>query len=387
MRVIRHVAAVFVFVLVTVGLAHASADLAKSKNCLACHAVDKKLIGPAFSDVQKKYAASWSASQRAALAQTILGGGSGVWGAIPMPPNPQVSDAEALQLVDWIMSLNGGAVPIDADPTPQTPASITPLKGLWWNPDQPGHGYSLHAVGDQLVLVWYTYDISGRPVWYLAANAYAGSSWSADLYRFRNFGATSDIVGTVSLTFSSATVAQVEWQSGGVTGGEVIAYFKFGDGSTTRRLYNQTGLYFDPADDGYGLSVVSQGHGTAGGCSGPDPKTCSGRSVVSDAATEVSVLYFYDSDGNPLWALGSGDYVGVLTSTLDMYLFHGSCPNCSYVTPSAAWVGTMKRDHVGQVGGFACTIDNTLAGFGGRWERESNKFVRLSDGEPIYPDY
>ena len=135
-------------------------------------------------------------------------------------------------------------------------------------------------------------------------------------------------------------------------------------------------------------AVTTRGRRTGAGL---DPATgapwCSGRSVVSDAATEVSVLYFYDSDGNPLWALGSGDYVGVLTSTLDMYLFHGSCPNCSYVTPSAAWVGTMKRDHVGQVGGFACTIDNTLAGFGGRWERESNKFVRLSDGEPIYPDY
>lgn len=76
--------------------------LAKSKNCMACHAVDKKLVGPSYRDVAKKYGADAKAVD--ALAVKIVKGGSGVWGAIPMPANPQVSEAEAKKLAAWIMT-------------------------------------------------------------------------------------------------------------------------------------------------------------------------------------------------------------------------------------------------------------------------------------------
>jgi cytochrome c len=76
--------------------------LAQKKNCMACHAVEKKVVGPAYKDVAKKYAGQ---NAEAKLAAKIKQGGSGVWGAIPMPANPQVSDAEARQLVAWVMSL------------------------------------------------------------------------------------------------------------------------------------------------------------------------------------------------------------------------------------------------------------------------------------------
>ena len=76
--------------------------LAKSKNCMACHAVDKKLVGPAYKDVAKKYAGDAKAVD--ALATKIVKGGSGVWGAIPMPANTQVSDAEAKKLASWVLS-------------------------------------------------------------------------------------------------------------------------------------------------------------------------------------------------------------------------------------------------------------------------------------------
>ena len=81
--------------------AFASADLAKQKNCLACHAADKKLIGPAYKDVAAKYAGQKDATAK--LAQKIVKGGSGVWGAVPMPANPQVSEADAKALATWIM--------------------------------------------------------------------------------------------------------------------------------------------------------------------------------------------------------------------------------------------------------------------------------------------
>jgi cytochrome c len=82
--------------------AFAQADLAKAKNCMACHAINTKLVGPAFKDVAAKYAGQKDAEQK--LVQKVIKGGSGVWGPVPMPPNPQVSEAEAHQLVKWILS-------------------------------------------------------------------------------------------------------------------------------------------------------------------------------------------------------------------------------------------------------------------------------------------
>ena len=76
--------------------------LAQKKNCMAYHAVDKKVVGPAYKDVAKKYAGQ---NVEAKLVAKIKQGGSGVWGAIPMPANPQVSDAEAKQLAAWVLSL------------------------------------------------------------------------------------------------------------------------------------------------------------------------------------------------------------------------------------------------------------------------------------------
>ena len=83
--------------------AFADEALAKSKNCMACHAVDKKLVGPSYKDVAKKYAGDAKAADM--LASKIVKGGSGVWGAIPMPANPQVSAADAKKLVAWVLSL------------------------------------------------------------------------------------------------------------------------------------------------------------------------------------------------------------------------------------------------------------------------------------------
>ena len=83
--------------------AFANLELAQKKNCMACHAVDKKVIGPAYKDVAAKYAGQKDAADK--LAQKVLKGGSGTWGVVPMPANPQVSDAEAKQLVAWILGL------------------------------------------------------------------------------------------------------------------------------------------------------------------------------------------------------------------------------------------------------------------------------------------
>ncbi len=84
------------------GPAFANADLAQKKNCMACHAVDKKLIGPAFKDVAAKYAKDKNAV--ATLSQKVIKGGVGAWGQVPMPANA-VTEAEAKQLVTWVLSV------------------------------------------------------------------------------------------------------------------------------------------------------------------------------------------------------------------------------------------------------------------------------------------
>ena len=82
--------------------AFADQALATSKNCMACHTVDKKLVGPAFKEVAAKYAGQKDAADK--LAAKVIKGGSGVWGPVPMPANPQVNDAEAKKLVTWILA-------------------------------------------------------------------------------------------------------------------------------------------------------------------------------------------------------------------------------------------------------------------------------------------
>jgi cytochrome c len=97
--------ALFALLAATTLAAPALADqaLATAKNCMACHAVDKKLVGPAYKDVASKYAGQKDAVDK--LAVKIMKGGAGVWGPVPMPANTQVNEAEAKKLAAWVLSL------------------------------------------------------------------------------------------------------------------------------------------------------------------------------------------------------------------------------------------------------------------------------------------
>ncbi|QGZ41364.1 cytochrome c [Pseudoduganella flava] len=95
------VAASLLSLAATAAIAATPEELAKSKNCMACHAVATKLVGPAYKDVAAKYKGQKDAEDK--LVQKVMKGGSGVWGPVPMPPN-QVTDAEAHTLVKWVLS-------------------------------------------------------------------------------------------------------------------------------------------------------------------------------------------------------------------------------------------------------------------------------------------
>ena len=82
--------------------AQAQEELAKKHNCLACHSVDKKVVGPSYKDVAAKYRGDKAAEAK--LIDKVKKGGVGVWGQIPMPPNAAVPDADVKSLVQWILS-------------------------------------------------------------------------------------------------------------------------------------------------------------------------------------------------------------------------------------------------------------------------------------------
>jgi cytochrome c len=89
--------------LVTTPGAWASPELAQQKTCMACHAVDRKIVGPSYKDVAAKYAGHKDAVDK--LAEKIVKGGVGVWGPVPMPANPKVGANDARQLASWILSM------------------------------------------------------------------------------------------------------------------------------------------------------------------------------------------------------------------------------------------------------------------------------------------
>jgi len=83
--------------------AKAAEALAKSSGCLACHTVDKKLVGPSYKEIADRYRADKGAAGN--LAQKVKAGTKGVWGDIPMPPNGHVKDADIKTIVDWVLSI------------------------------------------------------------------------------------------------------------------------------------------------------------------------------------------------------------------------------------------------------------------------------------------
>ena len=88
--------------LLAAGSAAANEELAKKSACLACHAIDKKLVGPAYKDIAAKY--KGQKDVEAKLIDKVKKGGQGVWGPIPMPPNAAVKDEDIKTLVKWVLS-------------------------------------------------------------------------------------------------------------------------------------------------------------------------------------------------------------------------------------------------------------------------------------------
>ncbi|MEM7708202.1 MAG: hypothetical protein AAF358_21795 [Pseudomonadota bacterium] len=198
------------------------------------------------------------------------------------------------------VELNQGSNPADAAST-----SFRPAQGLWFNPDRSGHGVDIQLAGNQVAGTWYTYTDDGIPIWYQGVGTLEERSFTADLLSYRRDAdgtVTGTSVGTMTFDFSDPTHAEFSWTVDGRPGRESFERFVFSNDRTLRQF---TGLWFDPAEPGYGLTIDTLGD------------------------VRVVVAYFYDANNEPRWTIGqaSNDLVG----DTDMLSFTGFCPDCELV--------------------------------------------------------
>ncbi|MFZ5441990.1 MAG: PKD domain-containing protein [Myxococcota bacterium] len=229
------------------------------------------------------------------------------------------------------------------------PVVVSPRAGAWFNPARSGHGVELFPVaGGSWVFVWYTYTPWGAPIWYLADVApLSNNTFASTLYLTTWNGAGTDRtpIGSVSLTFSSATTAQLAYTVNGVSGSEPIQHLAGGEG--------RSGAWYEPALSGWGLQLEEQ-PGFYG-----------------------ATIAFYEGS-QPRWVMGTalpGPAVGM---ALSWYDGPGLCPGCTYAgSPTPTPAGTLDL-HVGEgaFSGYANTLITTPSGW--TWNRPWASIAKLT---------
>ncbi len=204
-----------------------------------------------------------------------------------------------------------------SDLTDENSTAVKPLAGLWYNPSRSGHGLDLQHAGENMFVIWYTYNDDGTPTWYIASGAYS-TNWQANLIRVTwdsiSRTAVSETVGFAQLDFTDGKHATFSWEVDGRPSSEPFQYYDFAGGDT---INQQTGSYYDANDSGWGVSVITQG------------------------SVAVSIIFYYDENGEPIWALGVGN--NQTTTNIDMYANTGFCPDCDFgPTNDQVFVGTMN---------------------------------------------
>jgi uncharacterized secreted protein with C-terminal beta-propeller domain len=181
------------------------------------------------------------------------------------------------------------------------------LQGHWWNPARSGNGFEIFNTADQAMVIWYTYDDAGRPIWYTAQGDVASlgtqQSWPLLQHRWsagRRAGA--EVVGTLRLDVRHPESIDVAWNLHGKSGIQRVEPYTL---SGTVSEVDHTGSWFDPANSGWGFTFTEQGEFVGG------------------------VLFTYDAAGAPTWVAGFERN----DASVELYTASGACPSCAY-TPT-----------------------------------------------------
>jgi hypothetical protein len=222
--------------------------------------------------------------------------------------------------------------------------ALEPQAGHFFNPARPGHGFYLGKAGAEWVLIWYTYDREGQPVWYYAqgpkpsANT-GGSQWSATLYRnvWNGQRTRFQFVGFVQIAAQSETEVDFAHIVDGELG--VQRMRRLGPKGCSQqwaaRPLDVNGLWYSPQKPGYGFSTE----------------------VIGD--TEFFLAYAYDATGRPRWVTAQQSFNA--STSVPLLQSRGSCPTCTFITTRLEDAGTLTRDFV------PAAAPDEQPGFGKLW--------------------
>lgn len=189
-------------------------------------------------------------------------------------------------------------------------------QGHWWNEARPGSGLELMHADGQVMVIWYTYEASGRPAWYTAQGELAALGEAWPLLRHRWAGgrkAGAEAVGSLRLKVDSADTATIGFELHGTTGTFPIKPFML---SGLGNEVDHTGSWFDPDNSGWGVTVTEQGDVLGG------------------------VIYTYDEGGAPTWVAGFERG----RRDVEMHAHTGACPGCAWTPSAARSVGRVAFD-------------------------------------------
>jgi uncharacterized secreted protein with C-terminal beta-propeller domain len=191
-------------------------------------------------------------------------------------------------------------------------------QGLWWDPTRSGEGFEMWNTAGEVAAIWYTYDDTGRPTWYIAAGSrqtLGTQAWPLLQFRWSDgVVAAPTVVGSLKLNVRHPESVEAAWQLGAANGTRVLQPLI---ASGIVNEVDHSGVWFDPRNDGWGMSLTEQGD------------------VV------VGVVYGYDASGAARWILGSRRGAG---DTAPFNSFTGACPGCAYVSPIASPAGNLSFD-------------------------------------------
>lgn len=303
---------------------------------------------PAQYIIDKNGAAPWPRTASEALSLDGQSMAPGLWYVVPrsktgVPLNVQLS--------------------VEFGPAPRT---LVPETGHYFNPARAGHGFILAPAGNDWVLIWYTFDESGKPVWYYAQgpkpNRHSGGSqWMASLYRNVWDGEKTrfQFAGIVQIAALSTDRLTFVHMLNGRVGAEDMQ--RLGDGRCAQRLGNApldvNGLWFSPTKSGYGYSVEFIG------------------------GTEFYLAYAYDANGMPRWVTAQQTDAA---TRMPLAQVRGPCSSCAPALTSREIIGTFDRT-IGtdaapdnRAGFLTLGLDaNFVDGVPGRW-RENRPVALLS---------
>ena len=197
------------------------------------------------------------------------------------------------------------------------------FQGHWWNPNYSGHGFEIFNAADQVMVIWYTYDDAGKPLWYTAQglrSELGTNPWALQKHQWSNGSISqSTTVGSLQLTVRHPEQVEVNF-SFGTRGSASWTLMPFLASSVVNEV-DHTGHWFDPTQSGWGFTLTEQGD------------------------TLGSVLYAYDTTGAPTWLAGFDRGKG---RNVEFFSTTGNCPLCAYSGVTSRSIGTATFDYQGE---------------------------------------